>query len=248
MAPPLHALIRRALLVGVLIVGVVLWLPRSMRAPRAAPTVTRSMMVLPLTGDAEGIGRRISVQVESLLTRVPGVRVTPGRTLPRQPHTLSDLRNIGTLINVGTVLYGDVTASGKTMRVTLRLGELPDDRALWAGDFTRDTSAADALAREIADSVARTLHRVVGMIELAPTDTSGQFRSAADRAEFSRSLERDGKAEEALREARRAHELDPLARNIHENYIHMLERAGRRSEAGMQTRQLRRITQYLGIP
>ena len=226
----------------------VLWLPRSTRAPRAAPTVTRSLMVLPLTGDSERIGRRLSVQVESLLTRVPGVRVTPGRTLPRRPHTLSDLRNIGTLINVGTVLYGDVTASGKTMRVTLRLGELPDDTALWAGDFTRDTSQADALAREIADSVSRTLHRAAGLIELAAPDTSAQFRSAGDRADFSRRLEREGKVEEALREARRAHELDPLARDIHQNYVHMLERAGRRSEAEMQARQLRRITQYLGTP
>ena len=248
MAAPLHALIRRALLVGVLIAGVVLWLPRKVRPPRAAPTVTRSLMVLPLTGDAEPIGRRISIQVESLLTRVPGVRVTPGRAFPRRPHTLSDLRNIGTLINVGTVLYGDVSASGPTMRVTLRLGELPDDTALWAGEFARDTGAADALAREIADSVARTLHRVSGLISIAPPDSGDQFRSAAARAEYSRTLERAGKTEEALREARRAHELDPLARDIHENFIHMLERAGRSSEAGMQARQLRRIKEYLGTP
>jgi TolB-like protein len=230
----------------VLIVGVVLWLPRSTRAPRAAPTVTRSLMVLPLTGDAEQIGRRISVQVESLLNGVPGVRVTPGRTLPRRPHTLSDLRNIGTLVNVGTVLYGDVTASGRTMRVTLRLGELPDDTALWAGDFTRDTSLADALAREIADSVARTLHRAAGLIELAIADTSRQFRSAGDRAELSRRLEREGKVEEALREARRAHELHPLDRDIHVNLIQMLRRAGRDAEATRDSALLERMTRYLG--
>lgn len=206
------------------------------------------MLVLPLTGDLEPLGRRISAQVESLLTNVPGIHVTPGRALPRRPHTLSDLRNVGTLINVGTVLYGDVTQSGRTVHVTLRLGGLPNDSALWAGDFTRDTSDVGSLAREIADSVTRTMHAAAGLIELTPTDSSNGFRSAHDRAAYSRRLERDGKIEEALREARRAHELDPLARDIHENYIAMLERAGRRSEAGMQTRQLRRITQYLGSP
>ena len=205
-------------------------------------------MVLPITGDAEAIGRRITAQVESTLAHVPGVRVTPGERLPRRPHTLSDLRNIGTLINVGTVLYGDLTLTGRSMRVTLRLGELPDDSALWAGDFTRDTSDAAQVAREIADSVARTLHAAAGMVELAQVDSADRFRSAHDRAEYSRRLEGEGKRDEALREARRAHELDPLARDIHENYIHMLERAGRRSEAGMQARQLRRINQYLGTP
>lgn len=233
---------------GVLIVGVFLWWPRASRAPRSPAPVTRSVMVLPLTGDAEGIGRRISTQVESLLTAVPGIRVTPGQRLPRRPHTLSDLRTVGTLINVGTVLYGDVTLTGPSMRVTVRLGELPDDSAMWAGDFSRDTADATVLAREIADSVARTLHSAAGMIALAAQDTVGSQRSARERVEQSRALEREGKIDEALREARRAHELDPLARDIHEHYITMLERAGRRSEAGMQTRQLRRITQYLGAP
>ena len=231
-----------------LIVGFVLWLPRGRRTARVAPTATRSLLVLPLTGDAERAGRRISTQVESLLARVPGVRVTPGRALPRRPHTLSDLRNLGTLTNVGTVLYGDVMASGEKLRVTVRLGELPRDSALWAGDFTRDTTEVDILAREISDSVARTLHSAAGFIDVAPPDTGDRLRSAHARAEYSRVLEREGKRDEALREARRAHELDPLARDLHENYIRMLERAGRAAEAGMQTRQLRRITQYLGTP
>jgi TolB-like protein len=242
-----HALIRRALLLGVVFVGFFLWWPRASRAPAGAAPVTRTMMVLPLTGDAEMLGRRITAQVESLLTDVPGVRVTPGQRLPRRPHTLSDLRNVGALINVGTVLYGDLTLTGKTMRVTLRLGELPDDSALWAGDFTRDTADAPALARAIADSVARTLHAAAGMIALSPRDTT-DLRTAAEHARASAAFEKEGKVAEALREARRAHELDPLARDIHEQYIRMLERAGRRSEAGMQQRQLRRITQYLGAP
>ena len=225
-----------------------MWWPRATKSPLQPAPVTRHVLVLPLTGDAEPVGRRITAQVESLLAEVPGIRVVPGRRLPRRPHTLSDLRNVGALINVGTVLYGDVTVSGKSMRVTLRLGELPDDSALWAGDFTRDTTDASELARAVADSVARTLHVAAGMIDLAPRDSADSFRSAADRARASAALEREGRIEEALREARRAHELDPLARDVHEQYIRLLERAGRRSEAGMQQRQLRRITQYLGQP
>jgi TolB-like protein len=234
--------------VGVLIAGAFLWWPRATRAPASAAPVTRGVLILPLTGDAERIGRRITTQVESLLTEVPGIRVTPGGRLPRRPHTLTDLRNVGTLINVGTVLYGDVSLSGRSMRVTVRLGELPEDSAMWAGDFTRDTTDALALAREIADSVARTLHSAAGMIALSARDTLGRLGSARDRADHARALEREGKVDEALREARRAHELDPLAGDIHEQYIRLLERAGRRSEAGMQARQLRRITQYLGAP
>lgn len=206
------------------------------------------MMVLPLIGDSEALGGRITAQVESLLAHVPGVRVIPGQRLPRRPHTLSDLRNVGALINVGTVLYGEIALTGPSMRVTLRLGELPDDSALWAGDFTRDTSDASRLARIIADSVARTLHAAAGLVALSSSDSAGGFRTAAERARASAEFEREGKIAEALREARRAHELDPLSRDIHQHYIRMLKRAGRRSEAGMQERQLRRITQYLGAP
>lgn len=246
MAP--HALIRRALLFGVLLVGVFMWWPRATSAPRPPAPVTRNVMVLPLTGDAESVGRRITARVESLLVDVPGVRVMPGQRLPRRPHTLSDLRNVGTLTNVGTVLYGDLSLIGRSMRLVLRLGELPDDSALWAGDFTGDTADADAMAHAVADSVARALHAAAGMIDLAPRDSADNFRGAGDRARASAALEREGKIDEALREARRAHELDPLARDIHEQYIRLLERAGRSSEAGMQQRQLRRINQYLGQP
>ena len=214
---------------------------------RPAP-VTRSVLVLPLTGDGERIAREITSQVESVLVLVPGVRVVPGARLPRRPHTLSDLRTIGTLINVGTILYGDLTLEDKTMRVTVRLGELPRDSALWAGDFTRDMSEATQLAREIADSVARTLHNAAGMIALAPADSGEPFRTAQERLETSRRLDRDGKLDEALREVRRAHELDPLATDIHAQYVEMLERTGRRSEAQMEARQLRRIKEYLGAP
>ena len=231
-----------------MLVGVFLWWPRATRAPRQPAPVTRHVLVLPLTGDAESVGRRITAQVESLLAEVPGVRVIPGQRLPRRPHTLSDLRNVGALINVGTVLYGDVSLTGTSMRVVLRLGELPDDSALWAGDFTRDTADAVELARVVVDSVARTLHAAAGMIDFAGRDSADNFRSAGDRARASAALEREGRIDEALREARRAHELDPLARDFHEQYIQLLERAGRRSEAGMQQRQLRRITQYLGAP
>lgn len=231
-----------------LLVGFFMWWPRARRAPPPAAPVTRTMIVLPLIGDGEMLGRRITAQVESLLAQVPGVRVIPGQRLPRRPHTLSDLRNVGALINVGTVLYGELALTGPSMRVTLRLGELPDDSALWAGDFTRDTADASRLARAIADSVARTLHAMAGLVALSPNDGTDGFRTATERARVSAEFEREGKIVEALREARRAHELDPLARDIHQHYIGMLERAGRRSEAGMQQRQLRRITQYLESP
>lgn len=218
-----------------------------MRTSRPAP-VTRTVMVLPLTGDDESLGRRMTARVESLLVAVPGVRVIPGRRLPRRPHTLSDLRNVGALINVGTILYGELSLSGDQMRVSLRLGELPNDSALWAGDFTRDTAGARQLAREIADSVARALHNAAGLIALSAADSGTRLRDARSRLEDSRRLAGEGKIDEALREARRAHEMDPLDSDIHRQYVAMLQRAGRNAEAQMQARQLRRINQYLGAP
>jgi TolB-like protein len=210
------------------------------------PIVIRSVMVLPFVDEAGPVGSRLAFQVESLLAWMPATRVVPAATAPRRPHTLSDLREIATLVGASTILHGEVDTLGTKLHVRLRLGVMPDDFSMWSADVVIDSSEVPELARSIADSVGSTLHGVRTNRLAKVHEGLWKHRSSDGRVARSLELEKSGDIVEALREARRAHELHPLDRDIHVNLIQMLRRAGRDAEATRDSALLERMTRYLG--
>lgn len=143
-------------------------------APAPAPTVVRSLVVLPLEAtSAEGIAdflpHGIADELATALASVPGVRVAaaPAALIPR-PRTDDELRELASLLNVGTVVQGTLGRAGKELRVMLRLISVGDDTALWSSEFTRDTADLRGLENVMAVSVATVLHAQLGVPETAP--------------------------------------------------------------------------------
>ena len=125
-------------------------------------------------------------------------------------------------------------------------------------EATNDTARARLTAcRAIElDSTLASPHVVLGDLHWIRRDTAAAARAYLTairldpqlpraRYHYSQLLSQLGRKDEALREARRAHELAPLAPDIHANYARMLARAGREPESRHETAELRRVTGML---
>jgi TolB-like protein len=212
-------------------------------------TSARGVVVLPMTGNAEARGRAFSERVALALARTPGVRVMPGTSAPRREHSRAELREVASLLNVGSVLYGTLTVTGHRVHASLRLLGAGNDSLLWTAELDADTSGARGIENRAVEATVRAIRMASGLGDTRATpDTASTpaFRAAAERAEYSRQLAAKGDLGEAVREARRAHELDPLSVDIHRNYVTVLTRAGRAREAREQTARLGRTTRYIG--
>ncbi|MGH7645848.1 MAG: tetratricopeptide repeat protein, partial [Gemmatimonadales bacterium] len=81
-----------------------------------------------------------------------------------------DVRAIGDLLQVATVLEGAVQRSGARLRITVRLTDTVDGRHLWSARYDGAVDDVFALQDEITRSVVGTLRRTVldGLAEPVP--------------------------------------------------------------------------------
>lgn len=129
-----------------------------------APTVIRSLVVLPLQGDEELLAYGVADELATALASVPGVRIAPAPPgFARDRRSSDDLRELATMLNVGAVLHGTLRRSGPELQLTMQLTSIGDDSTLWNVAITRDTGDLAALENEVARSVARALWAQVGL-------------------------------------------------------------------------------------
>lgn len=118
-----------------------------------------------------------------------------------------DVREIGRILNVGSLLEGSVQRSGDRLRVIAQLVETEGGTHLWSETFDRDAADVFAIQDEIAEAVAGALQvevlagggpRAVEPeaydyylrgLELSQLETTSANRAAADF--FRRSIETD---------------------------------------------------------
>ena len=126
----------------------------------AAPIVAdqKSIAVLPfvnLSADKENefLSDGITEEILNTLTKVPGLRV-PARTSSFVfKGKTDDIKKIGELLRVATVLEGSVQRSGNQLRVTAQLINVADGYRLWSERYDREmTNIFD-----IQDDIARTI-------------------------------------------------------------------------------------------
>ena len=135
-------------------------------APHTAPerhaAPTASLAVLPFANlsadpDDEFLSDGIADDLLTALSRLPGLRV-PGRTScfafkGRQ----EDLRRIGQLLGVQTVLQGSVRRTGSRLRITVQLINVADGFHLWSERYDREMSDVLAVQDEIAQAITAAL-------------------------------------------------------------------------------------------
>src|SRR4030095_8099544 len=107
---------------------------------------------------AEGIAEEIT----NALTRIPGLRVAARTSAFQFRDRTEDIRRVGDVLNVETVLAGSVRATEGRLRVIAQLSNTTTGFQLWSERFEQPFENVFAWQDEIAEAVVRTLRVQLG--------------------------------------------------------------------------------------
>ncbi len=166
---PASALVRTAkplvaaLVVGLALAGVWLYLHRSGEGPAALPLATvlpgKSIAVLPFKPLVASSGDEVleAGMADTLIAKLSSSReiMIPSLSAARKcDDTEKDSVSAGRALHVNSVLEGNVQKAGDRIRVTARLIKVADGASLWAGTFdekfTDVFQVQDAIAQKVA--------------------------------------------------------------------------------------------------
>ena len=121
-----------------------------------------SIAVLPFDdmsehGDQGYFCEGIAEEILNALCKVANLRVASRVTAFRFGGKGADVNEIGTKLNVQTVLEGSVRKSGDKLRITAQLVKTSDGYHLWSRQYDRGVEDIFEIQEEIADSIANTL-------------------------------------------------------------------------------------------
>jgi len=132
-----------------------------------------SIAVLPFAdlsrdSDQGHLADGIAEEILNLLARVDGLRVAARTSSFAFRNSLEDIRNIGRLLNVRTILEGSVRTSGNRLRLTAQLINVEDGYHIWSRDFDREMTDVFEIQDEVASSIATALIESFGGLETRP--------------------------------------------------------------------------------
>jgi serine/threonine-protein kinase len=113
-------------------------------ATSGAPARRRAIAVLPFinaTSDPENeyLSDGITDDLISALANVAGLRVASRTSTFALKGRKEDVRSLGALLGVGTILEGTVRRAGNRLRLTAQLSDATDGRLLWSSGSTVTT-------------------------------------------------------------------------------------------------------------
>jgi eukaryotic-like serine/threonine-protein kinase len=157
-----------AITVVVLLAGTagILWKMKSSGAiatPAHAPTASSaSIAVLPFVNaggnlDDEYFSDGMTDELASALMKVSGLRVAGRSSAFTFKGKVVDAREVGSTLNVGTVLEGTVRRSGSKLRVTVQLVNASDGLALWSERYEREAADVFAVQDDITGAIVAAL-------------------------------------------------------------------------------------------
>jgi TolB-like protein/DNA-binding SARP family transcriptional activator len=135
----------------------------------AAPTrptpptpAERSVAVLPFVdlsaeSDREYFADGISEELISSLAQVDGLRIAARTSSFKFKDATEDVREIGDLLNVSTVLEGSVRMSDDRVRITVQLVDVRDGFQIWGERYDRQMADIFAVQEEIAREIVEHL-------------------------------------------------------------------------------------------
>ena len=121
----------------------------------------RSVAVLPFLdmsedGSQQYLGDGVAEELIHVLSNLPDLRVIARTSSFAFRDRNEDIRQIGSKLNVATILEGSIRKDGDRIRVTSQLVDARDGYHLWSHTFDRHTSDLFRVQNEIAVAVART--------------------------------------------------------------------------------------------
>lgn len=126
-----------------------------------------SIAVLPFVDlsrrkDFDYFAEGISEEITNALTRIPGLRVAARTSAFQFRGRTEDIRRVGDVLNVETVLEGSVRATDGRLRVIAQLSNTTTGFQLWSERFEQPFENVFAVQDEIAEAVVRTLRVQLG--------------------------------------------------------------------------------------
>ncbi len=122
----------------------------------------RSVAVLPFVDlsaetDREYFADGISEELTSSLAQVDGLRVAARTSSFKFKDAAEDVREIGDLLNVSTVLEGSVRMSDDRVRITVQLVDVRDGFQIWGERYDREMADIFVVQEEIAREIVEHL-------------------------------------------------------------------------------------------
>ncbi len=176
----------------------------------------KSVAVLPLVtpaGDTANVyfAQGMTDEVTGALGRVKGLRVASRSAATSVDMSKPvDVRAVGTRLNVGAVLEGQMRRSGSKFRVTMQLTNVADGLSLWSDSFDGELKDAFTVQDKIARAIASALSvALAGNTRLVTGTTNTEAHDLVLRGRFEVGRFTDASLRQAVTHYQRATELDP---------------------------------------
>ena len=132
-----------------------------------------SIAVLPFAdlsreGDHGYLADGISEEILNLLAQVEGLRVAARTSSFAFRESLDDIRKIGRLLNVRTILEGTVRTSGDRIRLTAQLINVEDGYHIWSKDYDSEVKDVFQIQDEVANNIATALVESFDGLQVKP--------------------------------------------------------------------------------
>jgi TolB-like protein/tetratricopeptide (TPR) repeat protein len=134
----------------------------SQESARAFQAPQNSIAVLPFSdlseqNDQEHFSDGIAEEILNLLTQVDGLHVAARTSSFAFRNPQKDIREIGRLLNVRTILEGSIRTAGNRVRMTAQLINVEDGYHIWSQTFDRDMDDIFAIQDQVAEAIASAL-------------------------------------------------------------------------------------------
>ncbi|HEY2809457.1 MAG TPA: TIR domain-containing protein [Steroidobacteraceae bacterium] len=188
----------------------------SSAAGSAAVLDDKSIAVLPFVDmsqahDQEYFADGMSEQILDLLAKIPGLKVIARTSSFQFKGKAEDVRTVGQMLGVTTVLEGSVRKAGDRLRITAQLIRAADGSHLWSETYDRQVNDIFRTQDEIADAVVSALKvSLLGApaARAAPTSNTEAYTMFLQGLAYSQRYTA-ADSERATHYFRRAVELDP---------------------------------------
>ena len=121
----------------------------------AAVAVLPFGKLTPLTQHAY-LADALPIELQSLLSRMPELRVVSRQSAVAHSGAGSDLRTIARELSVQYVISGSVAEVGDRLQISVQLDDAVDDTLLWSERYDVAAADVDNLQREISEKVVGT--------------------------------------------------------------------------------------------
>ncbi|HEY5618388.1 MAG TPA: protein kinase [Vicinamibacterales bacterium] len=111
----------------------------------------------------------IAEELINALTKIEGLQVASRTSAFRFQGQVHDVREIGTALNVSTILEGSVRMAGRRLRVVAELTNVGDGYHLWSERYERELEDVFAIQDEIVESIVRALRVRLSRSEVPAT-------------------------------------------------------------------------------